>query len=276
MMNRIVIALVLAGTLLVACNDFSKLQKSADLGKKYDGAVMYYKKGDYTKAQMLFDELYSVMRTTNKADSISYYLAYCNYELGDYIMASYLFRSYFRSFPTSPRAAECLYMSAYCHYLISPPYSLDQGDTYAAIEEFQYFIQMFPNDTARIRECNKLVDAMHRKLEKKAYMNAKMYYELQDYKAAITSFDQFLHDFPDTKYREEVLYLSIDSKYSLAFNSIDTKKEERIADAIKTCNLFLATYRESEYTDEVKDILDKCGKLQEKINNDRKTSNNVH
>ena len=272
MMNRILISFILVAAFALGCNDFSRLQKSTDIGEKYKAAVVYYQKEDYTKAQMLFDELYSLMRSTNKADSVSYYLAYCNYQLGDYIMASYLFKSYFRSFPTSTRASECLYMSAYCHYLISPPYSLDQGDTYAAIEEFQYFIQMFPTDTARIHECNKLVDNLHRKLEKKAYMNAKMYYEIKDYKASISSFEQFLRDFPDTHYREEVNYLVIDSKYGLALNSIDSKKDSRIADVIKDCNIFLTSYKESEYLDEVKDLLDKSQKLQIKLENDRKTN----
>lgn len=276
MKNRILIVLILLGAFVLGCNDFSRLQKSGDLNAKYRAAVEFYKKEDYTKAQLLFDELYSVMRSTNKADSVSYYLAYCNYELGDYIMASYLFRSHFRSFPTSPRAAECLYMSAYCHYLISPPYSLDQQDTYAAIEEFQYFIQMFPADTSRIKECNKLVDDLHKKLEKKSYMNAKMYYDIEEYKAAITSFDLFLHDFPDTHYREEVMFLTASAKFNLAENSIDAKKEERIADAIKACNLFLIAYKESEYLDEIKILLIKAQKIQVKLENDRKSSTNAN
>ena len=171
------------------CNDFNKIQKSTDLNMKYDSAVGYYNRQDYVKAQLLFDELYSVLRNTDKSENVAYYLAYCDYNMGDYIMAGYLFRNYFRTYPTSARASECLYMSAYCHYQISPPWSLDQEDTYSAIEEFQYYITMFPTDTAHINECNKLVDKLHEKLEKKAFMNAKMYYQIEDYKASITAFE---------------------------------------------------------------------------------------
>lgn len=98
-------------------------------------------------------------------------------------------------------------MSAYCHYEISPPWSLDQSDTYSAIEEFQYFLQMFPSDTARLRECNKLVDLLHKKLEKKAYKTAVMYYDIAEYKAAIAAFDLVLHNYPDTRYREEAIFI---------------------------------------------------------------------
>ncbi|HTL81476.1 MAG TPA: outer membrane protein assembly factor BamD, partial [Bacteroidia bacterium] len=198
------VTIFLSGVLFLACNDFNKLQKSTDLGKKYDAAVAYYDKKDYTKAQLLLDELYSSMRGTDKAENVAYLLAYCDYNMGDYVMAGYLFKTFFSTYPVSSKAAECLYMSAYCHYLISPPYTLDQEDTYSAIDEFQYFIQMFPTDTARIHECNKMVDKLHDKLEKKAYFNAKMYYDIEDYQACITAMDQFMKDYPDTHYAEEV------------------------------------------------------------------------
>lgn len=277
MLNRLFIVLIVSCTLVLGCSDFNKIQKGKDnYPQKYTAAVKYFNDSNFVKAQTLFDELYTVMRSTDKADSVSYYLSYCNFYLGDYYMASYLFRNYFRTFPTSNRASECLYMSAYCHYLISPPYTLDQEDTYSAIEEFQYYIQMFPTDTMRIRECNKLVDDLHRKLEKKAFMNAKMYYQIEDYKAAVASFDLFLHDYPESHYREEATYYTIDSKYKLAENSIESLKEQRIKNSIDACNLFLATYKESEFTDEVKSILDRSLKLQERLEKDKKTTNANH
>jgi outer membrane protein assembly factor BamD len=253
-------------------HDFHKLEKGTDLNAKYDKAVAYYDSADYVKAQMLFDELYSVMRNTEKSENIAYYLAYCDFNMNDYVMAGYLFRSYFKTYPTSSRASECLYMSAYCHYKLAPPWSLDQEDTYAAIDEFQYYIQMFPNDTAHIHECNKLVDQLHSRLEKKAYMNAKMYYQIADYKAAITSFELLLHDYPDTHYREDANYFILESKYYLAINSVDAKKEDRITDAINACNDFLKLYTISEYTGEVKQTLDKALKVQEKLAKDKKTN----
>jgi outer membrane protein assembly factor BamD len=273
MRNFFLFILIVSG-LLIGCNDFNKLQKKGSLEEKYNKAVEYYNKKDYTKAQMLFDELYSVMRGTDKAENVAYYLAYTDYNMGDYIMAGYIFKTFFRTYPVSSRAAECLYMSAYCHYLISPPYTLDQEDTYSAIEEFQYFIQMFPTDTARIHECNKMVDLLHTKLEKKAYYNSKLYFDIEDYKASIAAFEQFLKDFPDTHYREDATYYIAIARYRLAVNSIDSKKEERVNDAINACKLFMTAYKESEYTDEVKATLDKAEKLLKKIEDDKKASTN--
>ncbi|HLG02070.1 MAG TPA: outer membrane protein assembly factor BamD [Bacteroidia bacterium] len=269
--KRLVSGFFLFAFILAGCNEFSRVQKSTDLNYKYEMAEKYYQKGDFTKSQILFDELYAVMRSTERAERVSYYLANSYYQLEDYYMAGYLFRNYFRTFPTSPHAAECLYMSAFCHFRVSPPYSLDQADTYQAIEEFQYFMQMFPTDTSRIRECNKMVDELHRKLEKKAFLTAKMYYEIQYYSAAISALEIFLHDYPDTKTREEAMYYIVDSKYYLAVNSIEAKKEERVTDAINSSRSFLATFSESEFTGRVNDIQGKAQNLKEKIENDKKT-----
>jgi outer membrane protein assembly factor BamD len=274
MAGRIIIAFTLVLALFGSgCNEFSKLQKSNDLNLKYTKAKEYYGTGDYVKAQMLFDELYAVMRNTDKGEDVLFYLAYSNYQLGDYILAGYQFRVFYRNYPLSTRAEECLYMSAYCHYLISPVYSLDQYDTYLAIEQFQYFVQMFPA-SERVKECNKLIDMLHLKLQKKQFEIAKMYLNINDYKAAITSFESLLREYPDTKYREESMYLLIKARYYLALNSVEEKKEQRIKDATTQYNLFHAEFPESEFGSEAISLNERIQKLQIKFNEDKKSRNN--
>ncbi|HTF05423.1 MAG TPA: outer membrane protein assembly factor BamD [Bacteroidia bacterium] len=271
MAGRLFIAFSLIFALLAGgCNGFSKIQKSTDLNLKFTKAKEYYASGDYVKAQMLFDELYAVMRNTNNGEDVLFYLAYSNYKLGDYILAGYQFRVFYRSYPLSARAEECLYMSAYCHYLISPSYSLDQYDTYLAIDQFQYFVQMFPN-SERVKECNKLIDALHEKLQKKQFEIAKMYLNISQYKAAITSFEILLHDYPDSKYREESMFLLIKAKYYLAVNSIEEKKEQRIKEALTQYNSFAAQFPESEFSGDAKTFYDKIIKLQNDFNEDKKS-----
>jgi outer membrane protein assembly factor BamD len=264
-MRQLIIFCMLTFTLLAgACSELHKIQKSTDLGLKYEKAVEYFKKEDYPKAQMLFDELYAVMRTTDKAEDITFYLAYCNYHQGDYILSGYLFRNFFRSFPFSARAEECLFMSAYCHFLNSPPYMLDQQDTYIAIEEFQFFTKQFPEST-RIGECNKLIDKLRDKLEKKAFMIARQYFRIEDYKAAITAFEILMKDFPDTHYREEAIFLTMKSYYLLAENSVDAKKAERYAEVVIQYNKFTTMYPESQFTAEAKRIYQNTVVVQERM-----------
>lgn len=260
------IVLLLAGS----CNEFSKLQKNGTSEQKYDKALVYYANGDYVKSQMLLDELYPLLRTTDKAENIAYHLAYSNYNLGDYIMAGYQFRSYYRSFPLSPRAEECLYMSAYCHYLNSPPFSLDQTDTYQAINEFQYFVQQFP-ESKRIPECNKLIDLMYEKLQKKEFLIAKQYLQISDYKAAISSLELLLKNYPATKYREEACYLLVKARYELAKNSIATKKAQRLEDALVEYKKFTTAFPISPFTDEAEQIRKNIVQMQTALSNEQKT-----
>lgn len=274
MSGRIFIVFSLFFALILgSCNEFSKIQKDPDINKKYAKAKEYYNKGEYVKAQMLFDELYVVMRNTDKGEDVLFYLAYSNYQMNDYILAGYQFAVFYRTYPLSTRAEECLYMSAYCHYMISPSYSLDQYDTYLAIERFQYFTQIFPN-SPRVAECNKLIDACYAKLQKKQFEIAKLYLNIGDYKAAITSLELLLHDWPDTKHREESMLLLIEAKYYLALNSIEAKKEVRIAEAQKQCDAFKKEFPESEFTEKANDLQNKINKLRDEFNNDTKSKNN--
>lgn len=252
------------------CNEFNKIQKSDDIELKYNKAIEYYNKKDYVKAQMLFDELYAIMRSTERGKEVMYYLAYCNYHNGDYILGGYQFKQYFRTFPLSDKAEECLYMSAYCHYLSSPTYSLDQQDTYQAIDEFQYFVQIYP-DSPRVQECNKLIDNLRSKIEKKKFEITKMYYNIDDYKATITCVEQLLQEFPASKYREECLYMKLDARYKLALNSVDAKKEQRIKDTINEYNAFVAAYPVSEFSKRARQIYESALSLQQEVANEKKT-----
>jgi outer membrane protein assembly factor BamD len=256
-----------------SCSDFNKIQKSTDINAKYNAAKEYYAKGEYVKAQLLFDELYGQVRNTEKGEDVLFYLAYSNYYLKDHILAGYQFAVFYRTYPLSARAEECLYMSAKCHYEIAPSYSLDQYDTYVAIERFQYFVQMFPNST-RVGECNKLIDELHVRLDQKQFEVAKLYLNIGDYKAAIASFELLLKDSPTTKYREESTYLLIKAKYYLALNSIDEKKEARINAAQLQYNLFMKEYPQSEFEQDAKFYQDKINELREDFQNDKKSKTN--
>ena len=274
MRSKLIIAFSLILTLFAgSCNEFSKIQKSTNVEEKFKKAKEYYDKGEYVKSQLLFDELYSVCRNTEKGEDVLYFLAYSNYHQKDYILSGYQFAVFYRTYPLSARAEECLYLSALCHYEIAPSYSLDQYDTYLAIERFQYFTQMFPNSD-RVKECNKLIDELHERLDKKQFEIAKMYLNIGDYKAAIASLDLLLHDSPGTKYREESMYLLVKAKYYLALNSIEEKKEQRINEAAKQYDLFAKEYPESEWSDKAKEFQDKINQLREDFQKDKKSKTN--
>jgi len=254
-MRKIFILFVLFALLgLLACK-YQKILKSTDLNLKYEMAVKYYEKKDYSRAFPLFEELLNLYKGTAKAQDIYYYYAMCNYGLDDYALASYHFKNFVSTFPNSPKTEECAYMGAYCYFMDSPNYTLDPTSTQTAINEMQLFINKYPS-SSRVQTCNDLMDKLRAKLETKDYQTAKLYFKVENYKAAIIAFENLLKEFPESSRREECYFLSLKSRYLLAINSIEEKKPERLEDAKKAYFQFVDLYPKSVYLSEAERFYD--------------------
>lgn len=251
--KRILFSLLIFALVLPSCSKYQKLLKSSDNDLKYEKAIGYYEKGEYYKAQQLFEQIYTFFRGTEKAEKISYLNAYCYYKQKDYIMGGYNFKTFASSYPASKFAEECAYMSAYCSYLDSPRSSLDPTSTNDAIAALQLFINQHPN-SERVEECNKLIDELRGKLEKKAYDIAYLYYKMADYKAAIVTYNNVLKDFPDSRNKENIMYQILLAKYDYATNSIESKKKERLTDALEASRSLMNEYPNGKYFGQAKNI----------------------
>jgi outer membrane protein assembly factor BamD len=225
---------------------FEKLKASNDMAKKYREAIRLYNKKDYSKALELFDGLVQRYRGQEQAEDLYYYYAYTNYKLRDYTSARYHFKTFADTYPTSSRAEECRFMAAYCYYLDSPIYSLDQTNTQSAIDALQLFINLYPK-SERVTEASKLIQNLRDKLEQKSYENSKLYLTIGDYQAAVISFGNSLRDYPDTKYAEEMEYLTIQAQYLYAKNSRDEYQVNRYTLAITDADQFTEKYPKSTY-----------------------------
>jgi outer membrane protein assembly factor BamD len=225
---------------------FEKLKASNDNAKKYQAAIAYYNKKDYNKALELFETLVQRYRGQAQAEDLYYYYAYTNYRLRDYTSASYHFKQFADTYPASTRAEECNFMSAYCYYLDSPIFSLDQENTTKAIDKLQLFINLYPK-SERVAEASKLIQNLRDKLERKAYENAKLYLTISDFQAAVIDFGNVLRDYPDTKYAEEMEFLTIRAQYMYAYHSSVYKQEERYNQAITFEQQFAEKYPASKY-----------------------------
>lgn len=248
--KSVFVVVLIASVFLFSCSKHQRLIKSTDNELKYQKAIEYYEKGDYYKAIQIIEQIIPVYRGTTKAEKLYFYYAYAYFHEHDYVMASYYFQRFTSSFPFSESTEEATYMSAYCKYLESPRYSLDQTTTKEAIDEFQSFINKYPYGE-KATEATEKIDELRQRLMDKAYSVANLYYHMEDYRAAIVSYENVLKEFPDTQYQEEILYRIIKSYYNYATNSVNTKKRERFESALKAYYDFLSLYPESEKMDEV-------------------------
>jgi outer membrane protein assembly factor BamD len=241
MKNRLIILVLV---ILYSCGGYQAIMKSDDLNFKFESAKKYYDEQEYFKALPLLDELHTLLRGTEKSEEIDYLLAYTHYGLESFTLASYHFASFTLKHPTSKYKEELAYMSAYCFYLDSPKFSLDKTSTVKAIQELQFFIDEYP-ESARIEECNKIIDQLTNKLQKKALSIAKLYYNIGDYKAAITSLNNVILDFPAIENIDEIQFLILDSNYKLAQNSVSSKTNERFNNTVASYLYFSSNYENS-------------------------------
>jgi len=228
---------------------FEKLRASNNIAQKYQEAIKYYNGKKYSKALILFDDLITRYRGQAEAEDLYYYTAYANYYLRDYTSARYYFKQFTDIYPNSARAEECRYMGAYCYFLESPKVGLDQEYTYRAIEALQLFINLHP-DSERAEEAAGLIQQLRDKLETKAFNSAKLYLDMglqDDYRAAVIAFDNVLREFPDTKYAEEMEFLSIKAQYLYANQSSTRRQEERFGEVIELYDRFINSYPESKF-----------------------------
>lgn len=254
-----------------ACGDYNKIVKSTDYEFKYKKAVEYYETGEYVRAGTLFQELVNIFRGTSRADEIYYYYAKSMIGQKDYLMAGHYFKSLIKEFPTSEFVEEAQFMAGYCSYLLSPKARLDQTVTLEAIDALQLYINLYPF-SERVEEANRLIDELREKMVYKSYLSARLYFDFENYKAAVVALTNSLKEYPDSKYREELMYMLLKSKYLLAVNSIDEKKEERLTNALDEYFTFVDEYPESQYRKEVDKFYETTAKL---LNyNEEQTNNN--
>ncbi|HYG51884.1 MAG TPA: outer membrane protein assembly factor BamD [Flavobacteriales bacterium] len=244
---RMRLFVVFIGLTLISstCNKYNKLLKSSDYNLKYEKALEYYDKKDYTRAMALLEEILPLLRPTAKGEPAYYKYCYCHYYTKEYYLAGYYFRNFSKLYPAGEKAEECLFMSGICNLKNSPRWSLDQTETYEAIKDFQQFLDKYPESNRRQR-CNNIIDSLNFKLERKAFENAKLYHKIENYKSASIALKSMLEQYPNTPFKEEAMFLIVESDYLYALNSIESKKLERFEQTIKSYTNFVAAYANSK------------------------------
>ncbi|WP_088125089.1 outer membrane protein assembly factor BamD [Roseivirga misakiensis] len=265
-MKKAPILLVLCALLISisSCTtQMAKLERSSNYAELLNGAIAFYEKGQYVKAKTLFEKIQPIYQGTEYAEKIRYYWAYSEFYLGLYQLSAYQFSVFYNTYGRSPLAEEAQYMEAYSLYMDSPGPDLEQTSSEEAVLMMQNFLNRYPV-SQYYEEANEIIDELQVRFETKAYQTAKLYYRLstglsfRNYlEAALTTFQTFKSDFPDSKYNEELMYLSVETSYKLANNSIARLRQERFEKTLKYHRDFVDRFPVSEYSDKVNDYYEK-------------------
>jgi outer membrane protein assembly factor BamD len=241
MVSKKLVSLFLLVVLITSCGEYQKALKTEDVAVKFEMATKLYDTGKYNDAIRLIEQIAPAYRGKPQAEKLFYMFSQSYYKTKQYYLAAYQFESFVSGYPKSEKAEEAAYLGAKCFSMLSPVYSLDQIDTFKAIDKLQVFIDSYPN-SAYLPEANRVLRELNEKIEKKVYENAKGYHTIMDYKSAMVALDNFIADYPGTSFKEDALFYKYDSAYQLAINSVPSKMEERL-NISKTAYYSLIKYK---------------------------------
>lgn len=254
------IIFILLAVAVTSCGEYEKLLKSSDYELKKQKVYDYYDEGKYSKSIELLSQILPRYRATDEAEQLNWINAQANFKIRDYMMAGTYYQNFADTYPGSNNAEEASYLSALCDYYLSPRAELDQAYTRKAIESFTIFMQRYPTST-RLDDCKTKLLELQERLVEKSYLSARLYYDLKEYRAATVSLANSLKEYPDTKYREELMFLKLDALFLYAERSIPSKQVERYQATLDEYYSFIEEFPQSKYLKDVKRIFGDTAKF---------------
>lgn len=250
---------------LSSCSEYQKLLKSTDPELKYQKALEYFDKGDYMRAQTLFDDVTPYYRGTERAEDVLHYVSQCYYGQKLYESACDYYLSYIRNYPKGKYIADARFMAGHCCYMDSPDARLDQATTKKAIEYLNQFVEIYP-ESEYAATAYKELEEMLNKLAQKEYLSAKLYYNLgsylgNNYESAAIVAKNALKKYPGNSYQEELLWIILQSKYQQVLISVQDKKQDRARDTIDEYYNFINDYPDSKHRKAANKILTEMQKI---------------
>ena len=121
--------------LFTSCNEYQKLLRNEDVKVKYQMAEKYFENEEYRRASGLFEQILPKYRGKPQAERITFFYAKSLLEIKNYVLAAYQFESFIKAYPISQKVEEAAYLEAFCFYKQSPRFSLDQTQTFEAIDK---------------------------------------------------------------------------------------------------------------------------------------------
>jgi len=259
---RLYIVLIIL-VLVSSCGEYEKLLKSTDADLKKEKAKEYFADGQYVKSSELLTQILPRYRATEEAEELNWIHAQSYYGMKDYYMAGSYFKSFVDQFPFGKHAEEAHFLVALCDYKISPRTELDQDNTQNALEEFTIFVNRY-SYSPRVEECNKMISELQDKLVEKSHTNAMLYYDMKEYKAAVVAINNSLKQFANSKYREEMMFLKLNSLFLYAQKSMPDKQKLRYQDTLDDYYSFMEEFPKSPYSKDVTNIFQKTNKFLKK------------
>lgn len=240
---------------MLGCDPYAKLAKSRKLADRDSAAMGYMRKKRYESAILIMEELVNLYRGTPRAEEILYQLAQAKKALQDYSTAAYYYEQLTQNFPRGKYTEESYFQQGYLYYLASPDYDLDQSETEKAIQKLEVYLTLYPQGKY-VSEAEKFLEELRLKLAKKLFMQAQLFLKIGQYKAALTTFQNFISQYPDTPWLEEAYFRRAEAALRMAQSSAPDKQNERFATAHEYYTLAIEKYPNSMFVKSTQNVYD--------------------
>ena len=268
--RKILIVLTVTVSAASCANYYETVMKSSDVDMKYEAAFHYFNRGKYKKAADIFENLRLLCQGTPQEDTVQYYNALSNYKYGDFVTAESNFSHFIEVFPRSPFTKEAEYLRIQCLYDATYRYELDPTPTRKAMVVITEYMYDNPG-SEYFDECKAILEDLQGRLDRKNYESAKLYYTMEDYKAASYALKNVLRENAENVYREYIMYYIAMSAYKFALNSVSERQPERYLVFMDEYYNFISEYPESPLRKGLDVYFEKAQKFSHRKGIDRET-----
>lgn len=240
-LKKIVIFALLVSLSASCTSYYESILRSTDPEVKYKAAFEYYNNKKYRRSAEIFESLVLLMQGMPQEDTVQFYNAMSNYNMKDFVTAESNFDKFATVFPRSPFYEKARFLRLECLYQSTYRYELDQTPTRKAMSAITEFMYDYPS-SEHFAECEKMMEDLMERLDKKSYESAKLYYRIEDYQAAHYALKNVLRENSENIYRKDVMYLTAMASYKYALHSVREKQKERYLTFIDDYYNFIGEY----------------------------------
>ncbi|MDR2894415.1 MAG: outer membrane protein assembly factor BamD [Alistipes sp.] len=248
---------------------YSRLLKSRSYKVMYTEGLRYFgmtKRGkDYNslanlrRAQTLFETAIRSQQFsgTPQADSLYYYFGSALFMSQDFQASQEAFDNFRRQYAASRFLEDAEYKYAMGFYFMAPDSEHDQSVTRMAMASITEYMGRYPETTHR-EVCEQRMEELRKKLYAKSYENARLYYTIGQYKAAVRALGNAIDEHPESPYREELMYLATRSAWMLARNSVEGQMTDRYLSMMDNYYNLISEYPQTPHLSEVEQMRDEA------------------
>jgi outer membrane protein assembly factor BamD len=191
----------------------------------FDRGLVEMKKKDYPKAIQDFQTVVESFSGSEIVDEALYNLAEAHFKNEDYLTAAYEFERVYVDYPSSDYAPQAQYKKALSYFMESPKASLDQENTHLAIDEFNRFIENYPNNSL-VADAQSKVEELREKLAYKEYLAAQLYYKMKNWDAAILYYQSIIKEYPRSAWVD-------DSQFGIGISYVKKKEYDKASEVFR-------------------------------------------